>query len=66
MKSNKLTFAITSILISFLFLGLSASDKIGKYKYDDFQTPEYCGASCHNDFYGQWKNAMMSQAYTHE
>ncbi|MCK7517300.1 MAG: hypothetical protein MZV64_06030 [Ignavibacteriales bacterium] len=28
-------------------------------------TPEFCGTSCHTDFYQQWKQAMMSQAYTH-
>ncbi|MBU1100161.1 MAG: hypothetical protein KKA84_07130 [Bacteroidetes bacterium] len=36
-----------------------------KFTYDDFKTPEYCGSSCHTDFYQQWKQAMMSQAYTH-
>ncbi|MDP2423016.1 MAG: multiheme c-type cytochrome [Bacteroidales bacterium] len=35
------------------------------YKYDDFKTPEYCGTACHNDIYRQWKQSMMSQAYTH-
>ncbi len=66
MIKRKLTISFAIVLFIGLFIGLSASDKIGKYDYDDFQTPEYCGASCHNDFYGQWKNAMMSQAYTHE
>ncbi|MCB0732591.1 MAG: hypothetical protein KDC88_16325, partial [Ignavibacteriae bacterium] len=27
--------------------------------------PKFCGASCHVDFYQQWTQAMMSQAYTH-
>ena len=39
---------------------------LGSLKYDDFKKPEYCGTACHNDFYQQWKQAMMSQAYTHE
>jgi hypothetical protein len=33
--------------------------------YDDWEKPEYCGSSCHVDFYQQWKQAMMSQSYTH-
>ena len=45
---------------------VSAEDaRVGKYKYDDWDTPEYCGASCHVDIYQQWKQAMMSQSYTH-
>ncbi|MFW5832000.1 MAG: hypothetical protein ACOCVA_07090, partial [Prolixibacteraceae bacterium] len=39
-------------------------DKKGAFKYKDFQTPEYC-QGCHNQFYQQWSQAMMSQAYTH-
>jgi len=38
---------------------------LGTRKYDDFQTPRFCGTSCHTDFFEQWKQAMMSQAYTH-
>jgi len=34
-------------------------------KYDDYERPLYCGTSCHTDFYQQWKQAMMSQSYTH-
>ncbi len=40
-------------------------EALGTRKYDDFQKPEFCGTSCHVDFYRQWKQAMMSQAYTH-
>lgn len=40
-------------------------DALGTRKYDDYQKPEFCGASCHVDFFQQWKQAMMSQAYTH-
>lgn len=32
--------------------------------YDDFEKPEAC-YSCHVDIYMQWRQAMMSQAYTH-
>lgn len=38
---------------------------LGTRSYDDYDTPEYCGTSCHTDLYRQWEQAMMSQAYTH-
>ncbi len=38
---------------------------LGTIDFKAFETPEFCGASCHTDFYQQWKQAMMSQAYTH-
>jgi hypothetical protein len=38
---------------------------LGTRKYEDFQKAKFCGASCHVDFYQQWTQAMMSQAYTH-
>ncbi len=38
---------------------------LGTRKYEDFQKAKFCGASCHVDFYQQWIQAMMSQAYTH-
>lgn len=44
--------------------GAEAAD-LGSRTYDDYDTPEFCGASCHVDFYRQWTQAMMSQAYTH-
>ncbi len=43
----------------------TGADAEGTKSYDDFDTPAYCGSSCHTDFYQQWKQAMMSQAYTH-
>lgn len=43
----------------------SGSQAKGSKKYEDFQKPKVCGASCHLDFYRQWEQAMMSQAYTH-
>lgn len=43
----------------------AGDELLGAFKYDDFKTPEYCGSACHNDFYQQWKQAMMSQAFTH-
>ena len=37
---------------------------LGTRKYSDFETPSTCGA-CHTDFYQQWLQMMMSQAYVH-
>jgi hypothetical protein len=59
-------------LIITVLVGLAAlvtpqarAAELGSRTYDDYDTPEFCGASCHVDFYRQWKQAMMSQAYTH-
>ena len=43
----------------------TGDDALGTRKYADFQTPQFCGTSCHSDIFQQWKQAMMSQAYTH-
>jgi hypothetical protein len=37
---------------------------LGTGKYDDFEKPGVC-ASCHVDIAMQWRQAMMSQSYTH-
>lgn len=44
---------------------ITGDDALGTRKYSDFQTPRFCGTSCHGDIYQQWTQAMMSQAYTH-
>lgn len=62
MRMNKFTYSVSFLFLVVLLIGFSASDRLGKYSYDDFETPQYCGTSCHNDFYGQWKNSMMSKA----
>jgi hypothetical protein len=63
---------VTAAILGFVFAPLIGQDapKAGEYalgtrSYDDYDTPEYCGSSCHIDFYQQWKQMMMSQAYTH-
>ena len=61
---------INLLIISFLFLtAFMSSDvidpRVGKYSYSDFQMPKYCGTSCHTDIFQQWKQSMMSKAYTH-
>ena len=43
----------------------TGDEALGTRKYSDFQTPQFCGTSCHGDIYQQWQQAMMSQAYTH-
>lgn len=55
---------LTLFAFSLKLHGEDEGDKKGTLKYKDFQTPEYC-QGCHNDFYQQWSQAMMSQAYTH-
>lgn len=57
---------LAAAIILFTFSSINSQSKLGSFKYDDFKKPEYCGSSCHTDFYQQWKQAMMSQAYTHE
>jgi hypothetical protein len=43
----------------------AGDEALGTRTYQDYQKPQYCGTSCHVDFYQQWTQAMMSQAYTH-
>jgi hypothetical protein len=61
-------FSTLILLILFVFSfklpGEDEGDKKGAFKYKDFQKPEYC-QGCHNDFYQQWNQSMMSEAYTH-
>lgn len=53
-------------IINIFLISSAVLSQEKKLTYDDFKTPNFCGASCHTDFYQQWKQAMMSQAYTHE
>lgn len=53
----------TLSLLAVSTLVLTGEDKL---KYSDFQTPAYCGTSCHSDFYRQWQQSMMAHAFTHE
>jgi len=59
------------ILLLSLVSFLSAQEKkagdeaLGTRTYEDFERPTTCGRACHTDFYQQWSQAMMSQAYTH-
>ena len=69
---KKPPFALVIILVAILCLGLGISraqkagdQALGTHKYEDFQTPKFCGTSCHTDIFQQWVQTMMSQAYTH-
>lgn len=42
----------------------AGDELLGVGKYEQFEKPQAC-ATCHVDFYMQWQQAMMSQAYTH-
>jgi hypothetical protein len=75
MSSRKI-FPLMILLIPTVtvLLGLTAfklsfskpqEDLKSKYSYSDFEPAKKC-RSCHPGFYEQWKQAMMSQAYTHE
>jgi hypothetical protein len=61
-KLHKIIFFVIS---SSVLLFSQTSTKHGELTYKDFKTPKFCGAACHSDFYQQWKQAMMSQSYTH-
>ena len=43
----------------------AGGEALGTRSYDEYSKPAFCGTSCHVDFYQQWQQAMMSQAYTH-
>lgn len=59
-------YLILTLFFSFpILLSLQTATKHGQFNYKDFKSPEYCGSACHTEFYQQWKQAMMSQSYTH-
>ncbi len=63
-------FVAVLMFLSSCFSLLSAQDfpageeALGTKSYEQYEKPEVC-KSCHTDFYQQWTQAMMSQAYTH-
>ena len=61
---NSIIFLLSSSIVNAQIK--AGAEALGTQSYDNYQTPEFCGTSCHTDFYQQWKQAMMSQAYTHE
>jgi nitrate/TMAO reductase-like tetraheme cytochrome c subunit len=65
MKTNTILLVILIIFFTIMTIAEQSDPRVGKYKYEDFKTPEFCGSSCHVDFYQQWKQSMMSQAFVH-
>jgi len=68
MKRSLMLLTLIPFLLPTLLLGQekkAGDEALGSRKYADYEKPEVCGTSCHTDFYQQWKQAMMSQAYTH-
>lgn len=65
MKQKIIFLSIFSILFSLILFSAEYAPTFDKYEYEDFETPAYCGTSCHKHFYAQWQQAMMSQAYVH-
>jgi hypothetical protein len=67
-----LSVVLSLFILSVVMISMKSDEKIkageaalGTRKYEDYQAPKFCGTSCHTDFYQQWQQAMMSQAYTH-
>ncbi len=60
-----LVLAVSLGLITSSSLQKAGDEALGTRKYSDYQTPAFCGTQCHNDIYQQWKQSMMSRAYTH-
>ena len=58
-----LSIAIAGLTV-LLAAGAAGDAALGTRSYDDYEKPQVC-ASCHDDIYQQWTQAMMSQAYTH-
>ena len=60
-----------AVVISFLIVssystiqGQAAGDAaLGTRSYDDYDTPAYCGTSCHIDIYRQWEQAFFPDNY---
>lgn len=65
--SVRLTVAAVLLFLCFppALMASSGDKALGTRSYDDYDTPDYCGTSCHLDIYRQWQQAMMSQAYVH-
>lgn len=65
MKLKPLLFASALfIMITGFMANEIRNNQFGEFKYDDFDKPEKC-KTCHNAFYQQWSQSMMSKAYTH-
>jgi len=70
-KGTRTNYIVLTVIFAALILTafsvrfmLPQEDLKGKYTYKDFESAKKC-RSCHIDFYEQWTQSMMSQAYTH-
>ena len=55
---------VVFLMAALLLPGLCIGAKMGQYKYDDFSSPQKCGA-CHKKIFQEWNDSMMSKSYTH-
>ncbi|HDP68568.1 MAG TPA: hypothetical protein ENN20_08730 [Candidatus Marinimicrobia bacterium] len=64
MNKNLLLWLIALINFTYIWGQQAGEHALGSRKYDDYEKPEVC-KSCHTRIYQQWRQAMMSQAFTH-
>jgi hypothetical protein len=66
MKAAALVLLVAAVAASVVLSQHSPAgdEALGTRDYEDFEKPGVC-RSCHTDFYYQWRQAMMSQCYTH-
>jgi hypothetical protein len=65
LNSNRIfSLPAVLILIFFVFAIAAENHRVDKYTYDSWEEPATCG-ECHVSFYTQWRQAMMSQSFTH-
>lgn len=55
---------VAAMCVASTVWAVSGDAALGTRSYDDYESPGDCGG-CHVLFYQQWKQAMMSQSYTH-
>jgi hypothetical protein len=63
---KKQLIGIICIFLGFVIASDTPSGEhaLGSRTYADYEKPEVC-QSCHTNIYQQWRQAMMSQAFTH-
>ncbi|MFO7614054.1 MAG: multiheme c-type cytochrome [Bacteroidales bacterium] len=70
MNHRKIVLKTTGVFLACLLIFLAAfrpggpGDLKGAYRYKDFETAQKC-RTCHVEFYEQWSQSMMAQAFTH-
>ncbi len=63
-----LVSGVFRFLLIYLCVGLpfvAQAAEMGKFSYHSFKKPTSC-KGCHNVIYQEWRQSLMSQAYTHE